>query len=169
MTEPHWRENFPVSWTDDHYVTRREFTKSLALVSCAAFASNGALVALHAWNERRRTGETPPVLLGKVGDLPVGGSRVFEFPEPGNPCLLVRLEEDLTVAYFQNCTHLGCPVVYRAEPRCLYCPCHEGFFSAETGEVLSGPPPRALPRVELQRRGDELWATGIVFVPQAAS
>ena len=42
---PAWKDDFPISWVDDHYVTRREFTKSLVLVSCAAFCANGALVA----------------------------------------------------------------------------------------------------------------------------
>ena len=44
--KPAWKDDFPVSWVDDHYVTRREFTKSLVLVSCAAFCANGALVAM---------------------------------------------------------------------------------------------------------------------------
>ena len=38
---PAWKDDFPVAWVDDHYVTRREFTKSLVLVSCAAFGANG--------------------------------------------------------------------------------------------------------------------------------
>lgn len=159
--EPNWKENFPIAWSDDHYVTRREFTKSLVLVSCAAFASNGALVALHAWNGRR--GDAPPRRVCGVDELPVGGSRVFDFPTAGDACLLVRLEEDRFAAFSQKCTHLGCPVIYRPKPQCLYCPCHEGFFDAGTGEVLAGPPPRPLPRVELERRGDELWAVGMRF------
>jgi Rieske Fe-S protein len=89
----------------------------------------------------------------------VGGSRVFEFPGPGEPCLLVRLDADRFVAFAQKCTHLGCPVLYRKESRQLHCPCHEGFFNAEDGKVIAGPPPRPLPRVELERKGDELWAT----------
>ena len=43
----------------------------------------------------------------------------------------------------------------------LECPCHEGYFSAADGRVLQGPPPRPLPRILLERRGDELWAVGI--------
>ena len=59
MTEiPAWKDDFPISWVDDHYVTRREFTKSLVLVSCAAFCANGALVAMGAW-EKSRAGVKP--------------------------------------------------------------------------------------------------------------
>jgi Rieske Fe-S protein len=156
---PAWKDDFPISWADDHYVTRREFTKSLVFVSGAACAANGALAALGLRDARAAAPE--PVRIGTVRDLPVGGSRVFEYPGPGAPCLLVRLEEDRFEAFGQKCTHLGCPVVFRAATRKLHCPCHEGYFSAEDGRVLAGPPPRPLPRIELERRGDELWAIGI--------
>jgi arsenite oxidase small subunit len=159
---PAWKEDFPVSWVDDHFVTRREFTKSLALVSCAAFGANGALVALGAWERGRRAEKTEPRKIEGAGRLPVGGSMVFEYPGPGDVCLLVRLEPDRFVAFGQKCTHLGCPVLYRAETRRLHCPCHEGYFDAEDGKVVSGPPPRPLPRVNLERRGDELWAVAIL-------
>jgi Rieske Fe-S protein len=38
------------------------------------------------------------------------------------------------------------------------------MFSATTGAVLGGPPPRPLPQVVLERRGDEIVATGFVKV-----
>lgn len=162
MTDrPAWKDDFPISWVDDHYVTRREFTKSLVLVSCAAFCANGALVAMDAMEEARGSATPEPRKIGSTGDLPVGGSRVFEYPSAGEPCLLVRLDAERFVAFGQKCTHLGCPVLYRRETGRLHCPCHEGYFSAEDGKVIAGPPPRPLPRVELERRGDELWVTGI--------
>jgi Rieske Fe-S protein len=51
-------------------------------------------------------------------------------------------------------------VAWRADLRRFHCPCHEGWFD-EQGKVLAGPPPRPLPRVEISREGDELWATGM--------
>ena len=158
--KPAWKDDFPISWVDDHYVTRREFTKSLVLVSGAAFCANGTLVGLAAREKSREGRKIEPRKIGSVQDLPVGGTRVFHYPDPGEPCLLVRLEADRFVAFGQKCTHLGCPVLYRKETRQLHCPCHEGFFNAEDGRVIAGPPPRPLPRVELERRGDELWAMG---------
>jgi Rieske Fe-S protein len=103
-----------------------------------------------------------PLKIGNVADLPVGASRVFEYPSAGEPCLLVRLAADRYVAFSQKCTHLGCPVLYRKETGKLQCPCHEGYFSAEDGRVLAGPPPRPLPRVDIQAKGDELWAMGFL-------
>jgi len=155
---PAWKDGFPVRWSDDHHVTRREFARSLGAVSCAAFAASVSLAAIDALADK---GPVEPKRVGSVAELPVGASKVFEFPKPGMPCLLIRLGNDRWVAFGQRCTHLGCPVVFRKERGQLECPCHEGFFNAEDGSVLAGPPPRPLPRVEIERRGEELWATAI--------
>jgi Rieske Fe-S protein len=155
---PAWKEGFPARWSDDHHVTRREFARSLGAVSCAAF---GASVALAAIDALETGGPVEPKRIGTASELPVGACRVFEFPAPGFPCLLIRLGEERWVAFGQRCTHLGCPVIFRREKGDLQCPCHEGYFSAEDGAVLAGPPPRPLPKVTIERRGDELWATAI--------
>jgi Rieske Fe-S protein len=52
-------------------------------------------------------------------------------------------------------------VYYAREKNRLECPCHEGYFSVNTGAVLQGPPPRPLPRVVLERKGDNLVAVAI--------
>ncbi len=158
---PHWEEDFPISWVDDHYVTRREFTKSLVWVSCSAFAAPGVLLAIDIAKSKKENEILPQMKVADIGDIPVGGSRVFRYPTPDNPCILVRLELERFVAYNQKCTHLGCPVAYRPKKKRLYCPCHEGFFDATDGKVLAGPPPRPLPAVQLERRGDEIWAIGL--------
>ena len=46
-----------------------------------------------------------------------------------------------------TCTHLGCQVRWDAESTKFRCPCHGGVFDTQ-GNVVSGPPPRALDRVE---------------------
>jgi Rieske Fe-S protein len=158
-SRPAWQDDFPISWADDHFVTRREFARSLVRASCASFAASVALTTRAALS--RREGPWPTFKVAQVGDLPVGQARVFFYPEPDEPCLLVRLDADNFVAYGQRCTHLGCPVLYQATERRLHCPCHAGFFSVTDGRVLAGPPPRPLPRIELQRRGEELWAVGM--------
>jgi nitrite reductase/ring-hydroxylating ferredoxin subunit len=158
-SRPAWQDDFPISWTEDHFVTRREFAKSLVRASCASFAASAALTAKTALT--RREGPWPTLKVATVGDWPVGHARVFFYPEPDEPCILVRLEADTFVAYGQRCTHLGCPVLYQATERRLHCPCHEGFFSVTDGRVLAGPPPRPLPRIELERRDEELWAVGV--------
>lgn len=158
---PAWKEDFPIPWTEDHFVTRREFTKSLVLVSCATFAANAGVAIL---SMRKETaGSFPELKVATLGDFPVGRSLVFHYPGPKDACLLVRIDSDRYVAYSQSCTHLGCPVYYQTSSRKLHCPCHEGFFSVEDGRVLAGPPPRPLKQISLQKRGNELWATGITI------
>ena len=102
-----------------------------------------------------------PMAVGRVGDLPVGGARVFRYPSPNDPCLLIRTDAESYVAYSQKCTHLSCAVYFDAAKGRIECPCHEGAFSAADGRVLQGPPPRPLPRIRLQRRGDDLVAPAV--------
>lgn len=157
---PTWKEHFPIAWVDDHFVTRREFTRSLVWVSAATFLANLALALLGQIKKHRGTTAPPQVRIAAAADLAVGHSKVFAYPAADDPCLLIRLDAEHYVAFGQECTHLACPVLYRAATRQLHCPCHEGFFDAETGKVLAGPPSRPLSRIALEQRGDELWAVG---------
>jgi Rieske Fe-S protein len=57
---------------------------------------------------------------------------------------------DKTVhALSATCTHLGCQVRWDGATKKFRCPCHGGVFDAQ-GNVVSGPPPRALDRVEVR-------------------
>ncbi len=56
------------------------------------------------------------------------------------------------------CMHLGCPV--QASTSGFVCPCHGGSYDAN-GARIAGPPVRPLDRYTWEKRGDELWATGI--------
>ena len=46
-----------------------------------------------------------------------------------------------------TCTHLGCQVRWDAPSTCFRCPCHGGVFNGD-GQVVSGPPPRGLDRID---------------------
>lgn len=47
-------------------------------------------------------------------------------------------------AFSGVCTHLGCRVSLDTDKQRFHCPCLHGLFDMRTGEVLGGPPPRAL-------------------------
>jgi len=64
------------------------------------------------------------------------------------------------VGYSSICTHLACGVLWEERDEALVCPCHEGRFSAATGAVLAGPPPRPLPVIDLEERDDGVYAVG---------
>lgn len=164
QTGEKWREDFPVEWVADNYITRREFTKFLIMTSGAMVAGNGYFVArgaIQAENYRN----VDPVKIADENELPVGGVKLFRFPTPDDPALLIRLDADRYVAFRQRCTHLSCPVHFNAEHKRLDCPCHHGAFDAENGRVLYGPPPRPLPMIALTVGNGEVLATGLL--PQA--
>ncbi|ULH16711.1 ubiquinol-cytochrome c reductase iron-sulfur subunit [Deinococcus sp. KNUC1210] len=117
------------------------------------------------------------------------------FSYGGRPCVLLRIPAatrgSLEVggqhyaAFSRICTHLGCTVNvvrdtevlafsfnYRdPDPRqqhpMLGCPCHFSVFDPlKSGEAVFGKAHLPLPRVRLEQRGNELWATGIEAAPQ---
>jgi menaquinol-cytochrome c reductase iron-sulfur subunit len=47
------------------------------------------------------------------------------------------------------CTHLGCQTHWNEVEGLIECPCHGGQFDAE-GNVIGGPPPRPLKRVDFK-------------------
>ena len=153
--EPLWREEFSVAKADERYVNRRQMAKFLTLGSLGMFAGN-LWIVLRSW--LRKAPEFVRMPVAKASDIQVGGVKLFQYPNPGDQCIMVRTAEDRFVAYSQKCTHLSCAVYYSREETRLECPCHQGFFSIENGAVLQGPPTRPLPRVVLERQGDELIA-----------
>jgi arsenite oxidase small subunit len=155
---PRWREDFPVRWDEDHYMTRRELAKFLTLGS-GLLAGVNILIAFIGLNAR-----IPTTLIQRIAgtdDIPAGGSLLFRYPTADDPCILVRDFSGRIDAYSQVCTHLSCAVVHRPDERALACPCHRGSFSSADGRPLAGPPTRRLPRIVIERRGDDIVATGI--------
>ena len=53
------------------------------------------------------------------------------------------IDGDTFQVFDVNCTHLGCPVDWRASSKLFLCPCHGGVYYAD-GSVAGGPPPRPL-------------------------
>lgn len=153
-----WREEVPIRAADERYVTRRQFTKFLVLTSFGMFVGN-----LWIWLRALvyREPYYPQQVIGRFGEIPIGGVKLFRYPTADEPCILLRLSDREYAAYSQKCTHLSCAVYYAAEAERLECPCHEGYFDPRDGRVLQGPPTRGLPRVELRRSGDRIVAVGI--------
>ena len=155
------REDFPIDWEEDHYVTRREFFKFMTLASGGIAIGTTALAAYASLPKHERTFE--PALLCRIGDVKVGESLAFGYPRPTDLCILVRKQDGDYAAFARRCTHLSCPVVFQSQGTVerLYCPCHNGAFSVQDGSVLQGPPPHPLNTVKLEIRGDEVWAVGV--------
>jgi nitrite reductase/ring-hydroxylating ferredoxin subunit len=137
-------------------VTRRSFGKSIAIAVGAVVA--GGLWILRWWYHSQ---PTPRRVIARADEIPVGGTKIFQYPTEVAPCILVRTGETAYVAYSRICTHNSCPVFYRPDENGLECRCHGGLFSIADGSVLEGPPPRPLPRILLEIRGNDIVATGV--------
>jgi len=153
-----WREDFPIEWEADHYISRRELARFLVAGSGLLAAAGAGLAVLGAREGGRITAEQR---IARVEEVPPGGSLLFRYPTDQDPCILVRRRDDELRAYSQVCTHLACAVIHRPGSSTLYCPCHHGLFDLEDGRPAAGPPTRPLPRVLLEVRGDEIYAVGL--------
>jgi len=157
--QPRWRRDFPIDVPQDEYVARRDFTKFMVLTSLA-FAVGQVWIVLENFFRRGKAREAAREI-ARLDEIPVGGALVFDYPEPHEPAVLVRLDESRVIAYSQKCTHLSCPVIPRLEEDRFYCPCHEGSFDLTTGRPLAGPPRRPLVRIHLEIRERKIFATGM--------
>jgi len=157
--QPRWRADFPVDWAQDEYVSRRDLVKFLVLTSLAFVVGQFWLVVRSLRKDRSQV--WPELAVAPVGEVPVGGAKLFHYPEGSSPRLLIRTADRSFVAYDQQCTHLLCPVIPKVPEGILHCPCHHGIFDLATGRAMAGPPRRPLPKVLLEIRGDTVFATGI--------
>ena len=77
-------------------------------------------------------------------DVPGEGALVL----PRQRCAVVRNGETI-LALDLTCPHLGCTV--NATSQGFACPCHGSRFKSD-GQVVAGPAPRALKRLEVEPR-----------------
>jgi len=91
---------------------------------------------------------------GTLAELPIGSGKVV--PLGNKPVIVVNTGEGIK-AFSAMCTHLGCIVVWDPDRQIILCPCHDGFFNAVTGAVISGPPPTSLPTIPVSVEGDEIF------------
>src|SRR5215213_448323 len=158
-TRPH-QHDFPYDRGEEAQVTRREFCNFLALTSTALFAGAAGFAGKALLDGNRQPQYAPAKIEGSETLAP-NSSLNFRYPTEKDTAILVRAADGQYFAYGQKCTHLSCPVYFERTRGRLECPCHEGGFDVQTGNVLYGPPPRPLDSIELEmREGGEVWATG---------
>jgi nitrite reductase/ring-hydroxylating ferredoxin subunit len=158
--QPRWRRDFPIDVEVDEYVSRRDFTSFMVLISSAFACGQLWILGQNLWRARR--GKPPLVEIGRLSALPVGDALTFRYPSETDPCVLVRLGEHELVAFEQTCTHLSCPVIPRVAENRFDCPCHKGSFDLESGRPTAGPPRRPLVRIRIDLAGDRILANGYV-------
>ena len=97
--------------------------------------------------------------VGALDDFKEGTTTLVSFtdasPEPWagvvakTAAWLRRKPDGEFVAFSVNCTHLGCPIRWEADAKLFLCPCHGGVYNQD-GDVVGGPPPRALTQYEVR-------------------
>ena len=153
------RQDFPIDWDEDNYVSRREFFKFLTLAS-GGFAAGSAVLAAGP-SAGEGTLAMPRKRIAAMLDVPVGESVSFNYPGKDDLCILVHNTPGVFDAFSRRCTHLSCPVQYQADRKRLYCPCHNGAFSLSDGSPTQGPPTARLKRVTVEVQDGEIYATGV--------
>ena len=132
------------------------------LAAAGPLGAWGALAYLYPPGLRRRL--RSPARVPGAESLPPGGSASVRIA--GEPALLLKTESGYR-AFSLVCTHLGCVVRWRPDEARkttsqkkiaghFACPCHGGAFDSE-GKVVSGPPPRALERLEVRERNGQVF------------
>jgi Rieske Fe-S protein len=157
--QPQWRKDFPIEVGQDEYISRRDFTKYMVLVSFAFVIGQFWILVLN-WMRKRR-GELPLTEVARIDDLNSGDIKVFQYPKQHEPCVLVRVDDSHFVAYSQKCTHLSCPIIPKPELGQFHCPCHQGFFDLASGQPIAGPPRRPLTKVKLRFQNGRIYAAGL--------
>jgi cytochrome b6-f complex iron-sulfur subunit len=94
------------------------------------------------------------VRVGLLEDLGIGEGRLVRHGT--RPFYVVRVDAARVIALSAVCTHVRCILGYDRERRGFVCPCHDGRFDL-AGNVLSGPPPRALPTYPVSVRAGEVF------------
>jgi len=154
-----FQAEFPYERDEEAQVTRREFCNFLGLTSAALFVG-AAGFATKAAIDARKSETLLSAQIDGAETLAPNSSLNFSYPTERDSAILVRTADGAYHAYGQKCTHLSCPVYYSRDHQRLECPCHEGAFDAATGNVLYGPPPRALDAIDLESREGRVWAIG---------
>lgn len=97
------------------------------------------------------------VKVGTTSDIPIGGGKIVAV---GNKPVIVTNTDQGVNAFSAICTHLGCIVVWDDTRKAILCPCHDGWFNAITGVVMSGPPPSPLASVPVIVDGEDIYIGG---------
>ena len=133
--EPLWREEFSVRTADERYVTRRQLTKFLVLTSLGMFVGNIWILIRSIFY---KTPVYPQQPVAQLGEIPVGGVKLFTYPTEEDHCILVRTGENEYVSYSQKCTHLSCAVYFSQASDRLECPATRASFQSRTARFCKG-------------------------------
>ena len=122
-----------------------------ALAGCSAVSSAGVKAG---GLSTASAGGSAAREVAKLADIPVGGS--ISASLDGKPILVSQPTEGSVVAFSAICTHQGC--VVKPVGGEFDCPCHQSRFDGATGQVIDGPAPSPLEKVQVRVAGGAVLA-----------
>jgi menaquinol-cytochrome c reductase iron-sulfur subunit len=150
---------------EDPKASRREFLAwfGAGLTGFAALLAGipilGSFFSTPARSERiwHTVGEIDDFTVDEVVKVEFSDSDPLPWAGPAtlNAAWLRRNNEEDFTAFSIYCTHVGCPVSWRAGASLFICPCHGGVFDRE-GEVVAGPPQTPLVRHDVRIRDGQV-------------
>jgi cytochrome b6-f complex iron-sulfur subunit len=133
--------------------SRRSFLDLLLGASIVGWLASIAYPVLCYLKPLPQSGPTGPTRLTREEMAKLEQTRFVIVPVNGQRVIVLETAAEQVLAFSAKCTHEGCTVTYLAAQSVIWCPCHDGRFDL-SGRVLSGPPPRPLPRYQARRQAD---------------
>ena len=131
---------------------RREAWRYVGCFSAGALAYP-AFKYLRFLSRAKAETAVPELEIKLPAPAPVGASFLTKFN--GRIVLIIHRGEKDWVALDGICTHMGCPLHYEPALKQVVCVCHKGHYDLR-GQVLEGPPPRALKSYLVEDRADSI-------------
>lgn len=122
-------------------------TLSVGAVGTRFLAGNAFEAKANAWVEVGKLSELDPKLVNRVNYSMRATDAWREVKQTG---ALYAFSDDNGATYTvldASCTHLGCVVQWDETTQHYDCPCHAGSFT-RAGDVVAGPPPKPLRRLQ---------------------
>jgi menaquinol-cytochrome c reductase iron-sulfur subunit len=152
-------------------LSRRDFL-GVATGAIAAFIGAGMAIPAIAYimgPALQRNKDEEWIRLGSASKVEIGTPTLFKVQlerqtgwivDTREISIYVLTEDGRNYIAMSNiCTHLGCRVRWIGDEKNFFCPCHNAVFDKD-GEVVTGPPPRALDRYEIKVEDDQLYVLG---------
>jgi cytochrome b6-f complex iron-sulfur subunit len=134
-------------------ITRRRFLDAFLGVSVAGWLASVFYPIVRYLKPLPQTGPTGPARLTREEISKLEQDHFVIVPVTGQRVIVLESTNQELLAFSAICTHEGCTVTYQPGQSIIWCPCHDGRFDMN-GRVLSGPPPRPLPRFVASRQSD---------------
>ena len=133
--------------------TRRSFLDFLLGASSVAWLASVLYPVIRYLKPLPRAGAVGPTRLTREELAKLEKEHFVIVPVSGKRVLVPQNAAQEVLAVDAKCTHEGCTVQYLAAESAIWCACHNARFDLD-GRVLSGPPPRPLPKYATERLED---------------